>query len=99
MDISRTIGFFADTFTFSGAVILAVDAFIRERDFSRQKDLISMVKSFARVRFVVEGIELIDENSTALVFIRQSARRALWGTIILAVGFIGQIVARVLAIC
>ena len=41
-------------------------------------------------------IRLLDEKSVELVFIRLSVRRSVWGTTIVAAGFLALLGARVL---
>jgi hypothetical protein len=66
--------------------MLARDAIRREREFREQKKLVQTIERLKRVRLTLEGIELADEDSANLVFIRQSVKRSIWGTAILTVG-------------
>ena len=95
MPASTILGFFGDSLTFAGALILAIDAIRREIEFRRQKSLSAMISQVKTARFTMDGIELVGEDATQLVFIRQSIRRAIWGTSILSIGFIFLLLARI----
>ena len=95
MSASTIWGLCGDSLSFVGALILALDALLREREFSKQKQLIRMIKVLKEVRLTLRGIELVDEESANLVFIRQSVIRSLWGAGFLTVGFICLLVSRV----
>jgi len=97
MSASTIWGLLGDSLSFLGALILALDALWREREFIRQKKLLRMVETL-RVRLTLDGIELVDGESTHLVFIRQSVRRSIWGASILTSGFICLLVARIVEI-
>jgi hypothetical protein len=94
--LATIFGFLGDSLSFAGALVLAVDAVLRERDFKAQKNLVNMIKVLKEIRLTRHGIELIDADSANLVFIRQSVRRSVWGTIILTIGFICLFVTRCL---
>lgn len=89
-------GLVGDFLSFLGALILALDALLREREFAQQKKLLEMIKVLKEVRLTLRGIELADEESAKLVFIRLSVLRSLWGAAILTGGFVCLLVARIL---
>jgi hypothetical protein len=91
-------GFCGDFFSFVGALILALDALWRQREFVRQKKLVQMIKVLKEVRLTLRGVELVDDESANLVLIRQSVLRAVWGAGILAVGFICLLISRALEV-
>jgi len=94
MAASTIWGFFGDFLSFAGALILALDALLREREFVRQKKLMTMIKTLKEIRLTLKGIELVDEGSTHLVFIRQSVRRSVFGASILTLGFVCLFICR-----
>jgi len=96
MSLSGILGLLGDTLTFTGAVILALDALWREREFMRQKQMINMIKSLREVRLILHGIELVDSESANRVFIRQSVLRSVWGAAFLVLGFVCLLVARLI---
>jgi hypothetical protein len=91
---STVLGFAGDFLTFAGGFMLARDAILREREFREQKKLVQTIERLKKVRLTLEGIELADEDSANLVFIRQSVKRSIWGTAILTVGFVCLFLSR-----
>jgi len=96
MSTATILGFVGDTLTFFGGVVLALDALEREREFRKQKEWADTVREFKGVELTRHGIRLLDEKSVELVFIRLSVRRSVWGTAIVAAGFLALLGARVL---
>ena len=96
MSASTIWGLCGDSLSFVGALVLALDALLREHEFGKQKQLLQMIKVLKEVRLTLRGIELVDEESANLVFIRQSVIRSLWGAGILTGGFVCLLVSRVL---
>ena len=87
-------GFLGDTLSFIGAFLLALDALLREREFRKERQVSKMIKSLAGIRVTLHGIELVDEDSASLAFIRQSVARSIWGSATLTAGFICLLITR-----
>lgn len=88
------LGFAGDTLTFFGGLILALDALGRDREFKKQQQLGEVVVDLKGIELTKDGIKLTGDKSIEHVFIRQSVRRALWGTAIMALGFVLLLVSR-----
>lgn len=91
------LGLIGDIFNCAGGILLAWDAIHRERDFARIKSIAGTLqgKQFAKLRVVMEGIQIVDEADVECAFIRRSARKAVAGCILLVVGFSLQTAARI----
>jgi hypothetical protein len=94
MTVATILGFAGDTLTFLGGLILAIDAVGRDREFTKQQELGKAVADLKSVELTKDGIKLTGAKSIEHVFIRQSVRRALWGTGIMTIGFISLLAAR-----
>ncbi|HVB33856.1 MAG TPA: hypothetical protein VNJ52_05715 [Patescibacteria group bacterium] len=83
-------GLIGDLLTVIGSILLAFDAITKEHEFdqiARATKLLNASK-LCKIRFKDEGVELTDENDVRRALIRRSARKAKWGCILLAIGFI-----------
>jgi hypothetical protein len=94
MSLTAILGIVGDSLTFTGGVILAFDALRRETEFRRRKELDKAVESLKGIKLTQNGIVVLNDESTELVFIRQSVRRALWGAGILMIGFLFLLATR-----
>jgi len=97
--VSTIIGLFGDVLTFAGAVVLAFDAIQKGREFDRIRKIAKAIKEprLARLRFVMEGLEISPETADASVeraFIQRSVSKAKWGCIMLAIGFLCLVTVR-----
>ena len=89
MTTATILGFLGDSLTFVGGAVLGWDALMRDREFKKQQQLGTVALSDLKdIRIVSHGIKLTGPNDVERVFIRQSVRRALVGTIIMTSGFI-----------
>lgn len=73
---------------------MSLDALRRDREFKNQQQLGEVVDELKGIELTKDGIKLTGDKSIEHVFIRQSVRRALWGTAIMALGFILLLVSR-----
>jgi hypothetical protein len=98
MNAGTVMGFVGDTLTCVGGILLAWDAIHGEREFRRIRKIAQAIeeKSLARIHVVLEGVQISAESDVERAFIRRSARKALIGSILLAIGFVFLFVARVL---
>lgn len=89
-------GFIGDLFTLTGSVLLAIDAITKEREFDKIAQIARRLTEprLARIRFKEEGVEMSDERGVERVYIRRSARKAKWGCVLLAIGFILLAISR-----
>jgi hypothetical protein len=89
MTLAAFLGFAGDSLTFAGGVVLAWDALMRDREFKKQQQLGDVaLNDLKDIRLTSRGIRLTGPDDVERVFIRQSVRRALVGTIIMTIGFI-----------
>ena len=98
VEISPVIGVFGDSATFAGSYWLARDAIKREQEFTRIRNVIARRKlpSIADLKLDMEGIILSSDDDVERAFIRFSARRAIWGCVLLAIGFFALLLVRVI---
>jgi len=96
MYLTTILGLIGDALTFTGGLILALDALRRETEFRRTKELKNAVESLDGIKLTQNGIVLLNDKAVELVFIRQSVRRALWGAAILTLGFVFLLATRVI---
>jgi hypothetical protein len=95
MTLASLLGFAGDSLTFVGGFILSLDALRRDKEFRGQKALAGVVKDLTGIELTKDGIKLISGEAVERVFIRQSVRRAVWGTIIMTLGFIALLGSRI----
>ncbi|MFZ0313687.1 MAG: hypothetical protein WAL85_13345 [Candidatus Korobacteraceae bacterium] len=88
MPLATILGFAGDTLTFVGGLVLAWDALMRDREFKKQQQLGEVVHELKGIKLATGGIKLTGPNDVERVFIRQSVRRAFWGTAVMTLGFI-----------
>jgi hypothetical protein len=96
MSPSTILGLIGDALTFTGALILALDALRRQTEFRKTKQLQKAVESLDGIKLTQDGIVLLNNESVELVLIRQSVKRALWGAGILTLGFIFLLATRII---
>jgi hypothetical protein len=96
MEPSFWFGLAGDTLTFTGGLILALDALLKEREFTKSRKLTKTIESpfLAKVTLERNGISLKSEADVELAFIRISVRRAMYGSVTLCLGFVFLLVAR-----
>jgi hypothetical protein len=94
------VGLAGDTLTLGGGLLLALDAIRKEKDFDEIKELAKTVKDprLARLRLVMEGVELSSESGPEKAILRRSAWRAKWGCILLLIGFAVLVASRLIEI-
>ena len=92
--VSTVLGFLGDFTTFVGGVVLAYEAITREREFHGKRKLTKTLGALTRVTITHNGVLLTDDKDVELAFIRQTAKRAVIGTIVLTLGFIFLLIAR-----
>jgi hypothetical protein len=51
-------------------------------------------RPFVRLRVVMEGVQITDEDDVERAFLRRSARKAVAGSLLLAAGFIFLLISR-----
>ena len=88
MTLATFLGYAGDSLTFAGGLVLAWDALMRDREFKKQQQLGKTVYELKGIRLTSNGIKLTGPDDVERVFIRQSVRRALVGTIIMTIVFI-----------
>jgi len=91
------LGLGGDTLTFVGAMILAIDAVGRQKEFQKIQRTAATVRDplLKKVKFTKDGISLTSHDDVELVFIHRSVKRALCGSVILALGFVCLLLARI----
>lgn len=98
--VSKVCGFLGDGLTFAGGFILALEALMREREFFRKKNWGQTVAILKKARITKNGVILTDDADVELAFIRQTATRALVGTVVLTLGFVCLFLSRLFdALC
>jgi hypothetical protein len=91
-------GLVGDSLTFIGGMILAIDAIGRQKEFTKIQNTVAAVTDplLANVKITKEGIYLTNnEKNVELVFIHRSVNRARWGSLLVAIGFVCLLVARI----
>ncbi|SRR5216683_4802489 len=98
MQTGAILGLIGDLFAFTGALLLTLDALSKEYEFRRIKRITSALKSqnLAKLKLEVGGVVLTDENDVEAVFVRNSAKKAIIGSVLLGIGFFLIIVGRIL---
>ena len=98
--LPTVIGLPGDALTFIGGALLAWDAVQKGKEFDKIRKIAKTVKEprLARLRFVLEGIEIstVDESDIERAFIQRSVRKAKWGCGVLAAGFLCLLIARII---
>src|ERR1700690_1066011 len=91
------LGFVGDICTFAGGVLLSIDALGKHREFTKLKNLTDAVKDplLPKLNLTKAGISLKVKDDVKEVFIHRSVERALWGAVIVTIGFVFLIIARV----
>jgi len=92
------LGFLGDVLTFGGGIVLSWDALKRGKEFKQITGLQHAVAKLAGLRLTSGGISIFDDNSTELLFIRKSVRRAKWGTLIITCGFLCLLASRIVEV-
>ena len=84
------LGFIGDFLTFAGGVVLAVDAALEEQKLKKMRAWIETIEApeLAQVILSRQGIQLKTKDEVERSFIRQSARHAKIGMIVLSIGFL-----------
>jgi|SRR5882724_5663115 len=98
MSLTTILGLVGDALTFTGGLILALDALRREQEFRKTKELQKAVQSLKGIKLTQDGITLVNDQDVDLVFIRQSVLRSLKGVVILTLGFVSLLAARILEV-
>jgi len=95
---TAVVGLIGDVLTLAGGLLLAHDAVGKEKDFEKIRNIAKVIQEprLAKIRFVMEGVEISDESNVEKAFIRRSARTAKWGCFILVLGFALLVVSRVI---
>lgn len=90
------LGLCGDSLTFIGGVILAIDALGKHREFKKIQRTAKAVADpiLANIRLTKNGIALRGKDDVEEVFIYKSVSRALLGSIVIAIGFICLLLAR-----
>jgi hypothetical protein len=91
------LGLAGDTLTFLGGMILAINAIGKQKEFRKIQSTAAAVSDplLAKVRFTSEGVSLTNHEDVELVFIRRSVKRAVWGTVVITLGFVCLLLARI----
>jgi hypothetical protein len=92
---SKILGFLGDATTLAGGITLAWEAITREKEFVDKKKWGKTVRVLKQARLTRNGVILSDDEHVDLAFIRQSAKRAVVGTVILTIGFVFLFLSRI----
>ena len=95
MTPSIILGFLGDVLTFGGGIVLSWDALKRGKEFKKTKGLQEAVARLAGIDLRSGGVKIFDDDSTELLFIKKSVRRAKWGTVIITSGFLCLLASRI----
>jgi hypothetical protein len=97
-ELSATVGLIGDILTFCGSVTLAWDAVNKERESKKIRQIAKLLKvpSLAKLRIEFDGIVLSDEGDVERVFIHRTAKLALVGCTLLALGFCSLLATRLI---
>jgi hypothetical protein len=98
MSWSAFFGFAGDGITFLGGIILAIDAIGKQREFRNIQSTFKAVTNplLSGVKLTKKGVSLTNRDDVELVFIRRTVTRAIWGSCLLALGFICLLIARII---
>jgi hypothetical protein len=96
MSMSLAFGFVGDFLSFLGGTILALDAILEERRLQgiRNWQRTIAAPELAGVVLTRTGVKLKSKDDVELSFVRQSAKRAALGAVILALGFACLFISR-----
>lgn len=96
MSAGALFGFLGDFLTFSGGIVLAVDAVREEKKLRKLRDWAKTIDApeLKGVIMTLQGVKLKTGEDIELAFVRKSAKLALTGTVILTVGFMCLFVSR-----
>ena len=100
MEAAR-IGLCGDILTFAGAVMLAIEALEREKEFNTIRRSVETLgdKAIGQFRWSMRGLEVDagpNSGNVKRVFLHRSARMAKYGCVVLAIGFLFLVAARVM---
>ena len=100
MHIHSIIGLLGDLLTFSGGLFLALDAVQKEKEFNKIKRVAAALRTpyLAKLKVEIEGLIISDDQDVERAFIRHSARKAVVGCVVLTLGFLLLLAARILEI-
>jgi hypothetical protein len=98
MTASTVLGLLGDLLTFGGGLVLSLDALQRAKDFKKTTALQQTVAKLVGIKLTSGGLRIFDNDSTELVFIRKSVRKAMWGTVIITSGFLCLLASKIIEI-
>jgi hypothetical protein len=83
------LGTAGDVITFLASVLLAYDAIHQAAQFKEVQAMTKVVEAheLRMIRIKVKGMVAKDHDAVEYAYVRRSSGRALWGTIILGIGF------------
>jgi hypothetical protein len=91
------LGTIGDTITLLASVMLAYDQIHEAAQRKQVQKMTNVVEAdeLKKIRIKVEGVVAKDHEEVEYAYVRRSSRRALWGTIILCVGFLFLLLGRI----
>jgi|HubBroStandDraft_6_1064221.scaffolds.fasta_scaffold2340950_1 hypothetical protein len=92
------VGLLGDLLTFTGGILLAWDVVQKERELQEIARVTSALKLPGMIGLNIEyrGVLIKSEIDIVHAFIRRSARKAAWGCVFLAFGFLLLLVSRII---
>lgn len=90
MDIAPILGLLGDAFTLAGGLSLAWDTIEKEKEVRKIKDISKTIgkPGFDKLNIELYGEIVKTEDDVHRAFIRRTAKKAVWGCILLVMGFI-----------
>jgi len=97
---AAAVGLVGDGLTLIGGFLLGLDALRKGADFKEVQSLIRAGHDprLAKIRLVLNGVELSSESGAEKAVIRGSAWRAIWGCAALFLGFAVAACSRIMEI-
>ena len=95
MSTATILGFLGDILTFTGGLILSLDALRRRKEFKKTSDTQKVVAQLSGIYLTQDNLRLFNNDSVELVAIRKSVWRAAWGTAIITLGFLCLLATRI----
>jgi uncharacterized membrane protein len=92
------VGLGGDAFTLVGGLLLAWDTVEKEEEVKKIEKIMGTLKAMTGLRVEIFGVAVKNEQDVVRAFIRRSARKAVWGCGLLAIGFLLLVASRLMEI-